>query len=84
MGLGRKRIADCRGEGSRCEARPSDSLLDHFVEALPVPRRSALSTGELEQLVSNGPVVKLFQKDVRNTRLSRCPHARTQNPTFPG
>lgn len=49
-------------DNSRDKTRPLDSLLDHFVEALPVLRRSALSTGKLEQSVSNGLVVKLSQK----------------------
>lgn len=43
--------------------RPLDSLLDHFVKALPVLRRGALSTGKLEQSVSKCLVVKLFQKE---------------------
>lgn len=60
MGLGSKQTADLHEGGSRGKARPPDSLLDHFVEALPVLRRGALSTGELEESVSNCLVVKLF------------------------
>lgn len=81
VGPGSKQTVDCCEASSRGEARPPDSLLDHFVETLSVLRRGALSAGELEQSVSNCFVVKLFQKDARNTRFSRCLHSRTQNPT---
>lgn len=57
------RGSDCCEEAAGVRRdRPPDSLLDHFVEALPVLRRGALSTGELEQPVSKCLVVKLFQK----------------------
>lgn len=49
-------------DNSRGETRSLDSLLDHSVEALPVLRWGALSTGKREQSVSNGLVVKLSQK----------------------
>lgn len=80
LGLGGKQTADFHEGHSRGEARPRGLLLDHFVKALPVLRRGALSTGELEQSVSNCLIVKLVQKDGRNTRVSQHPNAGADPP----